>query len=72
MDMENNVIKELSTVELQERLVSEKLRLNKMKINHAVTPLENPNIIKTTKQGVARIMTEIRMREINSKSTENN
>ncbi|MDD3723933.1 MAG: 50S ribosomal protein L29 [Bacteroidales bacterium] len=70
--MENNVIKELSTVELQERLVSEKLRLNKMKINHAVTPLENPNIIKTTKQGVARIMTEIRMREINSKSTENN
>jgi large subunit ribosomal protein L29 len=72
MDMENNVIKELSTVELQERLVSEKLRLNKMKINHAVTPLENPNIIKTTKQGVARIMTELRMREINSKSTENN
>ncbi|MDD2288368.1 MAG: 50S ribosomal protein L29 [Bacteroidales bacterium] len=70
--MENNVIKELSTVELQERLVSEKLRLNKMKINHAVTPLENPNIIKTTKQGVARIMTELRMREINSKSTENN
>ena len=43
-----------------------------MKINHAVTQLENPNIIKTTKQGVARIMTEIRMREINSKSTENN
>lgn len=70
--MENNVIKELSTVELQERLVSEKLRLNKMKINHAVTPLENPNIIKTTKQGVARIMTELRMREINSKSAENN
>ncbi|MFV0501342.1 MAG: 50S ribosomal protein L29 [Bacteroidales bacterium] len=70
--MENNVIKELSTVELQERLVSEKLRLNKMKINHAITPLENPNIIKTTKQGVARIMTELRMREINSKSTENN
>ena len=70
--MENNVIKELSTVELQERLVSEKLRLNKVKINHAVTPLENPNIIKTTKQGVARIMTELRMREINSKSAENN
>lgn len=70
--MENNVIKELSTVELQERLVSEKLRLNKLKINHAVTPLENPNIIKTTKQGVARIMTELRMREINSNSTENN
>lgn len=70
--MENNVIKELSTVELQERLVSEKLRLNKMKINHAVTPLENPNIIKTTKQGVARIMTELRMRELTLKSTENN
>jgi len=70
--MNNNVIKELSSVELQERLVSEKMRLNKMKINHAVTPLDNPNIIKATKKGVARIMTEIRKREIDSISQENN
>lgn len=44
--MKNNVIKELSTSELQERLAVDKIQLNKMKINHAVTPLENPNKIK--------------------------
>ena len=31
--MKNNVIKELSTQELQERLTVDKMQLNKMKIN---------------------------------------
>ena len=31
--MKNNVIKELSTSELQERLAVDKIQLNKMKIN---------------------------------------
>ncbi len=61
--MTNNVIKELSTVELQERLSAERLRLNMMKINHSVNPLDNPNQIKSLKKDIARILTELRRRE---------
>lgn len=69
--MKNNVIKELSTSELQERLTVDKIQLNKMKINHAVTPLENPNKIKEARRDVARIKTELRKRELDSKSVDN-
>jgi large subunit ribosomal protein L29 len=71
MKMKNNVIKELSTSELQERLAVDKLQLNKMKINHAVTPLENPNKIKEARRDVARIKTELRKRELDSQSVDN-
>jgi large subunit ribosomal protein L29 len=70
--MKSNVIKELSTAELQERLAVEKVQLNKIKINHAVTPLENPNKIKETKREIARVMTELRKRELDSQSVDNN
>lgn len=70
--MKSNVIKELSTAELQERLTVDKIQLNKMKINHAVTPLENPNKIKESRRDIARVMTELRKREIDSLSVDNN
>ncbi|MDD2191334.1 MAG: 50S ribosomal protein L29 [Bacteroidales bacterium] len=69
--MKNNVIKELSTQELQERLAVDKMQLNKMKINHAVTPLENPNKIKEARRDIARMITELRKRELDSKSVDN-
>ena len=69
--MKSNVIIELSTQELQERLTADKMLLNKMKINHAVTPLENPNKIKEARKDIARIMTELRKRELDSKSVDN-
>jgi len=58
------VIKELSTAELQERLETEVLHLQKMKINHAVSPIENPVKIKESRRLVARYKTELRKREI--------
>jgi ribosomal protein L29 len=70
--MKSNVIKELSTAELQERLTVDKMQLNKMKINHAVTPLENPNKIMEARRDIARVMTELRKREIDSQSVDNN
>lgn len=56
--MENTVIRELSTEELVERLAEEKLRLTKMRLNHAVSPLENPMELRTARKLVARLMTE--------------
>ncbi len=58
------VVKELSTAELQERLDSAKVELNKMRMNHHISPLENPNLIKAHKKNIARILTELRRREL--------
>jgi large subunit ribosomal protein L29 len=66
--MKKAVIKELSTNELRERLEEEKKQLVKMKINHAVSPLENPMKIEFFKKNVARMHTELRRREIEEKS----
>jgi large subunit ribosomal protein L29 len=61
-------IKELSSQELLERLDNEKSMLVKMKLNHAISPLDNPMKIKFTRKNIARIQTELRKRELSSKS----
>ena len=40
--MKSSEIRELSAQELQERLESEETLLVRMKMNHAVSPLDNP------------------------------
>ncbi|PLW97045.1 MAG: 50S ribosomal protein L29 [Marinilabiliales bacterium] len=62
--MEQQVIIELSTPELQERLEQEIKQLQKLKLNHAVSPIENPNKIREYKRTIARLKTEIRKRAI--------
>lgn len=61
--MEQAVIKELSTDDLVDRLEEEKKQLTKLKLNHAVSPLENPNKIKAYRRTIARINTELTKRE---------
>ncbi len=62
--MKQEVIKELSTSDLQERLEEEQKQITRLKINHAVSPLENTNVLKQHRKTIARIKTEIRSREI--------
>ena len=62
--MEQDVIRELSTAELKERLEDETKQLVKLKINHAVSPLENPNKLKAYRKIIARLKTELRKREL--------
>ena len=62
--MKNSVIKEMTTSELLERYEEEKKQYVKLKINHAVTPLENPIKINEYRKTIARILTEIRKRNI--------
>ncbi|MBQ9254704.1 MAG: 50S ribosomal protein L29 [Bacteroidales bacterium] len=65
--MKNNLgLKELSDKELQERLEAEQMQLVRMRINHAVSPLENPNLLGLTRKNIARIKTEISLREKNA------
>ncbi|MEE3036958.1 MAG: 50S ribosomal protein L29 [Bacteroidota bacterium] len=62
--MKQSVIKEMTTSELQDLVESEKSRLEKMKVNHTVSPLENPKQITFSRKTVARILTELRNREL--------
>ncbi|MCQ2272132.1 MAG: 50S ribosomal protein L29 [Bacteroidales bacterium] len=62
--MKQQVIRELTTAELKERMAEEQQQLVKLKLNHAVSPIENPQKIKEQRRTVARLKTELRMREI--------
>lgn len=63
--MKTSEIKDLTTEEIREKIKTEKAALTKMKMNHAVSPLENPMLIRTTRRNIARLMTELRKRELN-------
>jgi len=39
-----------------------------MKLNHAITPLDNPQKLKLAKLTIARLLTELHTRESNQKS----
>ena len=60
--MKQSVIRELAPAELIERLEEEEKQYLKMKLNHAVSPLENPNKIKAYRKTIARLETELRYR----------
>ena len=57
-------IKDLSVDDLTEKFAEQKDALAKMKLSHAVSPLENPMQIKQTRKTVARLKTELRNREL--------
>ncbi|MBQ4434200.1 MAG: 50S ribosomal protein L29 [Bacteroidales bacterium] len=65
--MKQQVITELATSDMIERLALEKERLVKMKLSHAVSPVENPQTIKELRRNIARLETELRRRELESK-----
>jgi len=61
--MKSSEIKELSTKEIIERIDTEQTMLVRLKMNHAVSPLDNPNKIPETRKIIARLKTELRSRQ---------
>ena len=59
--------RELSTVELKERVEAEVARSAQLRLNHAISPLENPEELKKVRRGIARMKSELRTRELNQK-----
>lgn len=57
-------IKNLSTEDLREQLAESTEFIGKLKMNHAVSPLENPKQITVARKTIARLNTEIRKREL--------
>ncbi|MBQ4292540.1 MAG: 50S ribosomal protein L29 [Muribaculaceae bacterium] len=63
--MTKEEIKELSTKDLQERLAEMEKEYLQTKINHSVSPLDNPARITRDRRMIARVKTELRLRELN-------
>ena len=57
--MKKSEIEKLSLEDLQDKLAEFKKQLSDLKMNHAVSPLENPLQIKTVRKTVARLLTAI-------------
>ena len=63
--MKMTEVKEISTKDLTEKIEIAEAALQQMKLNHSVTPLENPSQIKAARRDIARMKTELRQRELN-------
>ena len=64
--MKKEEIKELSTADLKERLAQMEKEYLQLKVNHAVTPVDNPAKITADRRMIARVKTELRQRELNN------
>ena len=65
--MKGQVLTDMPENELHDLLDTEREKLIKMKMSHAVSPMENPMQIKFARKTVARIMTELSRRRNTSK-----
>jgi large subunit ribosomal protein L29 len=65
--MKSAEIKEMPTNDLLERLEGEEANYTQLTLNHAVSPLDSPAKIKYLRRDIARMKTELRVRELNIK-----
>ncbi len=65
--MKKEEIKEIPTADLQERLAQMEKDYRQLRINHAVSPLDNPAQITADRKMIARVKTELRARALNNK-----
>ena len=59
---------ELSDSDLKQYLDEEVVRMKKIKFQHAVTPVENPSLIRKTRRNIARYRTEMKSRTAQTES----
>jgi len=60
--MKTAEIKELSVKEIQDRIDVEVANLVKLKLNHTVSPLDNPMTIRRSRRIIARLKTILQQR----------
>ncbi|MBP3481772.1 MAG: 50S ribosomal protein L29 [Alistipes sp.] len=60
--MKSAEIKDMSIQDLQDRIEAEKAKLSQLKVQHAVSPIENPSIIKKSRRDIARMLTILRQK----------
>lgn len=60
--MRASEIRDLTTEELQARIKDERDKLLRLRLNHAVSSIENPSDIKNSRRTIARLETLLRER----------
>jgi large subunit ribosomal protein L29 len=58
-------IKDLNNKDIQDKIEAETAQLDSLKLNHSISPLDNPGVIRETRRTIARLKTELRHRELN-------
>ena len=61
--MKISEVREMSVADLRDRIEIEKANLDSMKINHAISPLEDTSKFKKTRQDIARMITVLAEKE---------
>jgi len=65
--MKTGEIREMTEKEIVERIETEGSQLLKLRLNHAVSPLDNNMKIKETRKNIARLKTILSERTLNEK-----
>ena len=65
--MKTSEIRELSAKEIEERIENEKNLIFRQKMNHAISPLDNPMKIRETRRNIARLETLLRQKKNGAK-----
>ena len=62
--MKKQELRELTDKELKDRLEAAEKEYVQMKIQHTISPLDNPAKITLQRRSIARMKTEVRAREL--------
>ena len=62
--MKTAEIRELTIKELEERIENEQAQLVKLKLNHSISPLDNPMKITVTRKNISRMKTILSERNL--------
>lgn len=60
--MKQDIVRDLTTDEIRDRIAEERGIYTKLKLSHSVSPIENPLKIKETRRLIARLETEYKKR----------
>ena len=61
--MKISEVREMSVADLRDRIAVEKANLDMMKMNHAVSPLEDTSKFKKSRKDIARMLTVLTEKE---------
>ena len=60
--MKQDIVKDLTTDEVRDKIKEERSTYRKMKLSHAVSPMENPMKMRNSRKVIARLETELKKR----------
>ena len=61
--MKISEVREMSIADLRDRIEVEQRNLDTMKVNHAISPMEDTSKFKKTRQDIARMLTILAEKE---------